>query len=122
MKLVVSVFGALFCSWWSINFQFFQSEEDWHVIKWKSSLGMHTISTLSLAVSSLRIVTIFLCKQAYKTWKSKGIKAESYDQNSIVDDAENEKKQDVVSVNEMTLQISKLSSAKKPPSAPENTI
>eukprot|EP01083_Nonionella_stella_P283067 963387_1 len=85
MKLVVSVFGALFCSWWSINFQFFQSEEDWHVIKWKSSLGMHTISTLSLVVSSLRIVTIFLWKQAYKTWKSKGIKAVALERSPTIE-------------------------------------
>eukprot|EP01083_Nonionella_stella_P062602 162775_1 len=129
-KLIMSVFGSLAFSFLFIWYQFFQSEEDWYIMKWKSSLGMHTISTLSLVVSSLRIIAIFFWKQSHKTWKGKGIKAvsiskeptlywfDSVAQQKEADDAENDNKTDIVSVHEMTAHISKLSSATKPSSAP----
>eukprot|EP01083_Nonionella_stella_P062603 162776_1 len=128
-KLLLSVLGSLLMSYVTIMFQFFVSEEDWYTMKWKSSHGMHTISTLSLIGSSTRILAIFFWK-SYKTWKGKGIKAvsiskeptlywfDSVAQQKEADDAENDNKTDIVSVHEMTAHISKLSSATKPSSAP----
>eukprot|EP01083_Nonionella_stella_P214185 771908_1 len=61
-KLIMSVLMSLLMSFAYVSFQFFESEEDYYTMKWKSSLGMHTISTLSLIGSSTRILAIFFWK------------------------------------------------------------
>eukprot|EP01083_Nonionella_stella_P190939 707058_1 len=144
MKLILSISAALVMTLIAVLWQLFEpfmlqgsGLEQWYTIKMKSSFGMNTISTLSLLTSSSKILTIFLWKQSHKIWKSKGIKAvalsrtptidwfdsvaqqaEADDQNAIANDVEKDQKQDIISVHEMTAHISKLSSAKKPPSTP----
>eukprot|EP01083_Nonionella_stella_P140353 430273_1 len=109
----MSVFGSLAFSFLFIWYQFFQSEEDWYTMKWKSSLGMHTISTLSLVVSFniKRTKAVSISKEPTLYW------FDSVAQQKEADDAENDNKTDIVSVHEMTAHISKLSSATKPSSA-----
>eukprot|EP01083_Nonionella_stella_P045319 121768_1 len=71
-KLIMSLFGALVFSVVSMYSQFLFNEEDDYKIMIQLSNGVSVLSMQSLLASSSRIITIFMYRQSYRTWKSKG--------------------------------------------------
>eukprot|EP01083_Nonionella_stella_P069260 184530_1 len=71
-KLIVSVFAASLMSIFAVNTQFLLNDEDDYKISIQLSHGMNIISMQSLIASSCRILAIFLWKQSYKAYRSKG--------------------------------------------------
>eukprot|EP01083_Nonionella_stella_P077949 213078_1 len=72
-KLIVLVSAALAGSFLTITSQFMTADETDFKITIQLTNGVNIISMQSFYASSIRIITIFLWKQSYKTtWKSKG--------------------------------------------------
>eukprot|EP01083_Nonionella_stella_P117971 352012_1 len=71
-KLVASVGMASFFTLLAVESQFLMNDEDDYKKMIQLSNGVNVISAQSFMASSCRIIALFVWKQSWKTWRSKG--------------------------------------------------